>query len=53
MDPINVLASLHRVAKDRDGEITLTLKIPKTHARGVMAIEEETLLRVKIEEETA
>lgn len=53
MEPIDVLASLHRVAKDREGEITLTLKIPKNQARGVMEIEEERILRVRIEEETA
>ena len=53
MEPIDVIASLHRITKDREGEVTLSLKVPRTHANRLMLIQEELLLRVHIEEQTA
>ena len=52
MEPINVPAYLYRIAKDRDGEVTLTLRVSKLYAQQTMQIPEETALRVRIEEET-
>lgn len=52
MEQIDCIASLHRITKDREGEVTLVLKVPKSHAARLFLIEEETLLKVHIEEDT-
>lgn len=48
MEPIECLASLHRISKDQDGEVTLTLKIPASSAPGLFAIETGKVLCVHI-----
>jgi hypothetical protein len=50
MEPIDCIASLHRITKDREGEVTLTLKVPKSHAARLFVIPEETALHIYIEE---
>ena len=51
MERIDCIASLHRITKDRDGEVTLTLKVPKSHAARLFLIPEETALKIHIEED--
>ena len=43
-------ASLHRISKSADGEVTVTLKVPKSHAGTAIQIPEETLLQLTIDE---
>lgn len=48
MDEIKFLASLWSVKKDRDGEVTLVLKVPKSDQHYVMNLPEETAFCVSI-----
>ena len=45
---IELIASLHRLAKDCDGEVTVTFKVPKRFAAHALSIPEETALCVTI-----
>ena len=45
---IDLIASLHRLTKDHDGEVTVTFKVPKSHAAHALSIPEETALMLTI-----
>ena len=50
---IDLIASLHRLTKDHDSEVTVTFKVPKSHAAHALSIPEETALCVTIAWEEA
>lgn len=49
MKQIKMNASLSRITKDGEGQVKLTLNIPKMHAWSAMGIPEEAELLITIE----
>lgn len=45
---IELIGSLHRLTKDREGAVTLTFSIPKSHAAAALSVPEEVALSLTI-----
>lgn len=48
MDKIRFEAHLHSVKKDKDGEVTLVLKVPQIYQLNVINLPEQTVFWVEI-----
>jgi hypothetical protein len=49
IDDVKIIAYLHRVSKDHDGEVTLTLKCPSSYKNIAMNLPEKVNFEVTFE----